>query len=225
MVNTTHLLKPEANMPYHVGVVGGSLAGLAAANILHRLGHSVQVYEKYPASLETRGSSLGYVDNALWEYVRGASMMRMGRRAHRSQGAYYYGDLWRFLYDGLPPDTVRFGVTVSDLGPSPTAQPTINGEGFDAVIIADGGFSSLRHYVNGDAQQPEYAGQVVFRTKVDRRDFPDFADEGGYMCPTGSCRMCDECSVRTGECCNGSSLHTPRARSPRSRCLNAKPTA
>jgi len=152
-------------------------------------------------------------------------MMRMGRRAHRSQGAYYYGDLWRFLYDGLPPDTVRFGVTVSDLGPSPTAQPTINGEGFDAVIIADGGFSSLRHYVNGDAQQPEYAGQVVFRTKVDRRDFPDFADEGGYMCPTGSCRMCDECSVRTGECCNGSSLHTPRARSPRSRCLNAKPTA
>lgn len=165
MVNTMHLLKPEANMPYHVGVVGGSLAGLAAANILHRLGHSVQVYEKYPASLETRGSSLGYVDNALWEYVRGASMMRMGRRAHRSQGAYYYGDLWRFLYDGLPPDTVRFGVTVSDLGPSPTAQPTINGEMFDAVIIADGGFSSLRHYVNDDAQQPEYAGQVVFEPR------------------------------------------------------------
>jgi 2-polyprenyl-6-methoxyphenol hydroxylase-like FAD-dependent oxidoreductase len=168
-------------MPYHIGVVGGSLAGLAAANVFHRLGHSVRVFEKFPASLESRGSSLGYVDNALWQYIRGTPMMRMGRRADRSQGAYYYGDLWRFLYDGLPPDTVRFGSTVSDLGPLPQTQPIVDGEVFDAVIIADGGFSTLRHHVNGSVQQPEYAGQMVFRTKVDRRDFPDFSGEGGYM--------------------------------------------
>jgi 2-polyprenyl-6-methoxyphenol hydroxylase-like FAD-dependent oxidoreductase len=168
-------------LSFRVGVVGGSLAGLAAANVLHRLGHSVQVFEKFPASLETRGSSLGYVDNALWEFVRGVPMMRLGVRASRSQGAYYYGDLWRFLYDGLPPETVRFGATVADLGPTPTTRPTIDREEFDAVIIADGGFSSLRHYVNGAERLPEYAGQVVFRTKVDRREFPDFSGEGGYM--------------------------------------------
>lgn len=98
-------------MSYHFGIVGGSLAGLAAANVLQRLGHSVQVFEKAAANLATSGSSLGYVDNALWEAVRGAPMMRRGRRAHRSQGAYYYGDLWRFLFEGLPPDTVKFGVT------------------------------------------------------------------------------------------------------------------
>ncbi len=168
-------------MPFHVGIVGGSLAGLAAANVLHRLGHSVRVFEKFPAPLDARGSSLGYVDNALWQYIRGEPMMRMGRRADRSQGAYYYGDLWRYLCDGLPPDTVRFGATVSTLGPHPDTRPTIDGEAFDAVIIADGGFSSLRHYVNGTEKHPEYAGQMIFRTKVDRRDFPDFADEGGYM--------------------------------------------
>lgn len=168
-------------MPYHIGIVGGSLAGLAAANVLHRLGHAVRVYEKYDEPLDARGSSLGYVDNALWEYIKGAPMMRLGRRAHRVQGAYYYGDLWRFLYDGLPPDIVRFGTTVSELGPQPLTQPSIDGETFDAVIIADGGFSSLRHYVNSTEQQPEYAGQVVFRTKVDRREFADFAGEGGYM--------------------------------------------
>jgi 2-polyprenyl-6-methoxyphenol hydroxylase-like FAD-dependent oxidoreductase len=167
-------------MPFRVGVVGGSLAGLAAANVLQRLGHSVQVYEKFPSVLDQRGSSLGFVDNALWEYVRGAPMLRLGRRANCAQGAYYYGDLWQYLYDGLEPDSVRFGVTVADLGSAPTTQPSVDGQVFDAVIIADGGFSALRPYVNGHEHQPEYAGQVVFRVKVDRRDFPDFANEGGY---------------------------------------------
>jgi 2-polyprenyl-6-methoxyphenol hydroxylase-like FAD-dependent oxidoreductase len=167
-------------MSYRVGIVGGSLAGLAAANALHRLGHSVHVYERLSSSLENRGSSLGYVDNALWHHVRGAPMMRLGRRAERSQGAYFYGDLWRFLYDGLPSGTVRFGSVVADLGPALHEQPMIDGEVFDAVIIADGGFSSLRHHVNGHEQQPEYAGQMVFRTKVAREHFPDFTGEGGY---------------------------------------------
>jgi 2-polyprenyl-6-methoxyphenol hydroxylase-like FAD-dependent oxidoreductase len=168
-------------MPFRIAIVGGSLAGLAAANALHRLGHAVQVFEKAPATLQSRGSSLGYVDNALWEYVRGAPMMRLGQRANRSQGAYYYGDLWQFLFDGLPADTVRFGVSVMDLGSAPDAHPAIHGEGFDAVIIADGGFSTLRHYVNGSESAPAYAGQVVFRTKVAREHFLDFAGEGGYM--------------------------------------------
>jgi 2-polyprenyl-6-methoxyphenol hydroxylase-like FAD-dependent oxidoreductase len=107
-------------------------------------------------------------------------MMRMGRVADRSQGAYFYGDLWRYLYEGLPQGTVRFDTTITDLGPSPHTQPTIDGDIFDAVIIADGGFSSLRHHVNGATQQPEYAGQMVFRTKLDREHFPDFTGEGGY---------------------------------------------
>ena len=168
-------------MPFHIAIVGGSLAGLAAANGLHRLGHAVTVYEKFVAPLDTRGSSLGYVDNTLWEYVRGAPMLRLGRRASRAQGAYYYGDLWRYLFDGLPKDTVRFGVTVPDLGPNAETRPEIAGTVYDAVIIADGGFSSLRHFVNGDGQQPEYSGQMVFRVEVNRRYFPDFAGEGGYQ--------------------------------------------
>ena len=71
-------------MPFHIAIVGGSLAGLAAANGLHRLGHAVTVYEKCVAPLDTRGSSLGYVDNTLWEVVRGAPMLRLGRRASRA---------------------------------------------------------------------------------------------------------------------------------------------
>ena len=100
----------------NVAIVGGSLTGLAAANVFHRLGISVTVYEKFSQPLHDRGSSLGFVDVQLWEYLRGQRMTRMGAQAHRSQGAYYYGDLWRFLYEGLPEDCVKFNHVIHDLG-------------------------------------------------------------------------------------------------------------
>jgi 2-polyprenyl-6-methoxyphenol hydroxylase-like FAD-dependent oxidoreductase len=59
--------------------------------------------------------------------------------------------------------------------------PTIDGQEYDAVIVADGGWSTLRHYVNGNEKQPEYAGYVVYRTKLDAKHYPDFDGEGIYM--------------------------------------------
>jgi len=38
-----------------VAVVGGSIGGLAAARVFHRLGASVKVFEKSPSSFEGRG--------------------------------------------------------------------------------------------------------------------------------------------------------------------------
>ena len=57
-----------------VAVVGGSLGGLAAANVFSRLGASVTVFERSPASLEKRGACLGFVDVNLWEKIRGKRM-------------------------------------------------------------------------------------------------------------------------------------------------------
>ena len=165
-------------MQQHVAIIGGSLTGLAAANALNRLGLSVSVFEKFPATFEKRGSSLGYVDVPLWESIRGAPMMRFGKRANRSQGAYYYGDLWQYLYDGLPKDIVNFNQTITDLG-NDALRPTINGVTYDAVIIADGGWSSLRHYVNG-SKEPEYAGYFIWRLKVALEHIPGFYGEGAY---------------------------------------------
>ncbi len=132
-----------------VAIVGGSLTGLAAAVGLHRLGITVTVFEKFPASFEKRGSSLGFVDVSLWENLCGSPMMRFGERASRDQGAFFYGDLWQYLYEFLPEGCVKFNSSVTDLG-GDNMHPTIFGEVFDAVIIADGGWSTLRRYVNGD---------------------------------------------------------------------------
>ncbi|KAJ3023776.1 UNVERIFIED_CONTAM: hypothetical protein HDU68_008459 [Siphonaria sp. JEL0065] len=165
-------------MTTEIAIVGGSLAGLAAATVLIRLGIIVTVFEKYNGSFENRGSSLGYVNIPLWEHLSGHQMIRRGTQMHRYQGAFYYGDLWRFWYSGLPEGTVKFGYTVTDLGEDPE-RPTIDGKTYDAVILADGGWSSLRSkYIT--KKQPEYSGHVIYRCKVSKKDFPDFVSEAAY---------------------------------------------
>ena len=147
--------------PLKVAVIGGSIGGLAAANALLRLGASVRVFERATGGFAGRGSSLGYVDNALWARVTGRRMMRRGVVASRQQGAYLYGDLWSFLAEGVPASSFAYGVAVTDLGED-LSRPTVNGEEFDLAIVADGGFSQLRarHFTPA---LPEYAGWQAWR--------------------------------------------------------------
>ena len=53
--------------------------GLAAANVLQRLGHSFTVYEKFTGPFTERGSSLGYVDIPLWWVPSLAALISMGK--------------------------------------------------------------------------------------------------------------------------------------------------
>merc|ERR1712159_138806 len=99
-----------------VGIVGGSLGGLAAAHAFVQLGYDVTVYERSKHGFTDRGSSLGFVDVQLWRHLTGQTMMRRGRPASRNQGAFFYGDLWRFLYESLPEGMVRLGHNIESLG-------------------------------------------------------------------------------------------------------------
>ena len=167
----------------HVAIIGGSLTGLAAGTVLHRLGHSFHIYEKFTEPFSERGSSLGYVNVELWESLTGRQMKRYHAQAHRSQGAYFYGDLWQYLFAGLPKNSVQFGQEVTSLGDDPF-RPVVHGQPYDAVIVADGGWSTLRRHVTGDTKQPEYAGHVIYRAKCALPDFEathgTFVGEGVY---------------------------------------------
>ena len=45
---------PEAIAKLRVAIVGASLGGLSAANVLHRLGAHVQVYESFPSGFHRK---------------------------------------------------------------------------------------------------------------------------------------------------------------------------
>lgn len=143
------------NQSLKVAIVGGSIAGLAAATSFIRLGATVNVFEKATPYFEGKGSSIGFCDIGLWQRLKGSRMIRVGQQAHRSQGAFVYGDLWNFWFSGLPSGTVSFSRPVTDLGD--IESPSINGENFDLVIVADGGWSELRSKYF-ESTQPVFAG-------------------------------------------------------------------
>merc|ERR1712070_322338 len=176
-----HAALPKRHDPtcsnMNVAIVGGSLGGLAAANVFHRLGATVSVFEKSGSTLEHRGGSLGFLDVDLWQRVRGERLVRNGRQASYSDGLFYYGDMWQFLYSGLPEGTVRFGRTVDTLGDN-VERPTIDGEVFDLAIIADGGWSTLRGQYFDSERDPEYAGYQIYWARVDASESPGFRRTG-----------------------------------------------
>lgn len=172
--NMTRPSHPTPTKHPRVAVIGESLGGLAAANVFVQLGWRVDVYERSPSSFEDRGAGLGFVDVPLWEHLRNTRMIRRGRRASRQQGAFYYGDLWAFLYAGLPDGTVRFGCTIQEIGD--TDCPTVQGEPVDLVVVADGGWSKHRRVLS-DAQ-PQYAGYVVYGGMVEAAAVDGFSEFG-----------------------------------------------
>eukprot|EP00937_MAST-01D_sp_MAST-1D-sp2_P003001 g3001.t1 len=168
-------MKPPSHSK--VGVVGASIGGLAAANVFFKLGYTVTVYERSKHTFQDRGSSLGFVDVQLWQRLTGRPMMRRGRPASRRQGAFFYGDLWQFLYEGLPDGAVKLGHAVHSLGQD-VSRPSIEGEEYDLLVVADGGWSGLRQCVTGG--QPEYAGYVIFRGNIPWAEVPWFGAFGNH---------------------------------------------
>jgi 2-polyprenyl-6-methoxyphenol hydroxylase-like FAD-dependent oxidoreductase len=171
----------------HVAIVGASLGGLSAANVLHRLGCKVEVFEAFGTGFHKRGGALGAVDVSLLKEIRGdnSNSYSNGSNQFRSHG-HFYGHLWQYLYEGLPKDSVHFNSHVVGIEDSTTLTPTlktrtttpasksddkdesssssatsITSSRFDLIIGADGGKSVVREFVTD--QVPTYAGYTLFR--------------------------------------------------------------
>jgi 2-polyprenyl-6-methoxyphenol hydroxylase-like FAD-dependent oxidoreductase len=149
-----------------IAVVGASLGGLSVANVLRQLGFDVQVFELFPKGFEARGGALGSVDLNLLRQIRGGDHAGADRSI-KGHG-HFYGDLWDYLYQGLPIDIVHFGVDVQTLDNAASERPSLVIDGkskaFDIVIGADGGKSTIRPFVTD--QQPIYSGYTVWRGLV-----------------------------------------------------------
>ncbi|MEZ0068127.1 2-polyprenyl-6-methoxyphenol hydroxylase-like FAD-dependent oxidoreductase [Streptacidiphilus sp. MAP12-20] len=186
-----------------VAVVGGSIAGCAAARALVRAGAGeVVVFERARGRLQDRGVGLaiqneryaeleaaGYLDAAMpWvQLTRRPWVVRSGdARAGRGIAAlpfpyrsYNWGSLWQELHRRLP-DAVdyRSGAAVTQVLPEPDGARIILPDGreerFDLVVGADGYRSVVRAaMLPAAASAARYGGYVAWRGTLSARQLPE----------------------------------------------------
>jgi 2-polyprenyl-6-methoxyphenol hydroxylase-like FAD-dependent oxidoreductase len=174
-----------------VAVVGGSIAGCAAAIALRRSGCEVTVYERSPANLRDRGygitlpvrqnlTAAGYLDpdtpaltcvERLWlvrdpATPRGGGFGRVVWRHPFRATLNNWGVVWRVLRAQVPDADYRQASTVTGIEPGPAGTVVVTGAGerqpFDIVVGADGYRSMTRRRVDPTAR-PDYAGYSLWR--------------------------------------------------------------
>ena len=165
-------------------VVGGSLGGLMAANVLHRAGHAIKVLERAGGSLDGRGAGIvthsgllaalraagAAVDDTLGVAVthrvaldaRGATVAR----TEYPQVLTSWSRLYALLRAALPAGCLLPGHEVTALAQDACGVELqcANGARFDGdLLIASDGIRSTVRAVLAPEVQPQYAGYVAWR--------------------------------------------------------------
>ncbi|MGW3995021.1 FAD-dependent monooxygenase [Amycolatopsis sp. NPDC004772] len=171
-----------------VAVVGGSVAGCAAAIALARAGCAVTVFERSRGVLADRGFGVGLARTAWQEFADAgyfaAAMPALrcrsrwwivpdpaggdtGRRAWRQPLDLLltnWGIVWRGLHERVPDSVARHTATVTAVRETEDGvEVTADGVPghFDVVVGADGYASLVRRATGGG--HPDYAGYALWR--------------------------------------------------------------
>lgn len=180
-------------------VIGGSIAGLLAANGLRAIGWEATVFERAAGDLHSRGAGLGThrelvavlerlglpVDASVGVEVQTRICLdRAGRVTHRlamPQRMSAWARIYRLLRDALPAARYRPGMDLvrvdQDLqGVTATFRDGTRAHA-DLLVAADGIRSTVRTQLLPEAE-PRYAGYIAWRGLVDESAFPqDVHDE------------------------------------------------
>ncbi|MDQ2779707.1 MAG: FAD binding domain-containing protein [Pseudomonadota bacterium] len=169
-------------------IVGGSLGGLMAANLLHRAGHDVLVLERSARSLEGRGAGIvthasllqalhqagATVDDTLGVKVSTRVVLapdgRTECRWDYPQILTSWGRLYALLREALPDACHRLGAAVAtfDQRGDSVSATLVDGTQVDGelLIACDGIRSTVRTQLAPDVQ-PAYANYVAWRGVCD----------------------------------------------------------
>jgi 2-polyprenyl-6-methoxyphenol hydroxylase-like FAD-dependent oxidoreductase len=173
-----------------VVVIGGSLGGLFAGNLLHELGWEVDIYERVPDDLASRGAGIGTHAELLavlaglgiaLEERLGAEvgdrvcLDREGNTVHRVPWGHVmsgWANVYRPLKDRFPPERYHFGRNFTGFENEKDEINVRFDDGSrasaDLLIGADGLRSAVRAQLF-PGLEPAYAGYVAWRAHVDER--------------------------------------------------------
>lgn len=182
-------------MDNRVIVIGGSLAGLFAGTLLRSIGWEVDIYERSPHTLDSRGGgvvlqpdvveafqragipddALGIVANERYYLKRDGSIQRMPMRQTLTSWNLLYGSMRRHF----PDEHYHQGKVLTNFQPKGDQITAIFADGTcetgDLLIGADGPNSTIRQLLL-PTHVPQYAGYVAYRGLVDEQDLdPEMA--------------------------------------------------
>lgn len=187
METTNYANTPAAEK--RVAVIGGSLGGLFAANLLHRAGWRVTVYEKVSEQLAERGAGIvthpelfdvladiGITDEDIGVCVPSRVTLArdgalVGEHAH-PQVLTAWGRLYALLRAALPQSCYRTGKLFERVEQQPGGATVTavfaDGERAEAelLVAADGIRSTVRQQLAPQVR-PRYAGYVAWRGLVE----------------------------------------------------------
>jgi 2-polyprenyl-6-methoxyphenol hydroxylase-like FAD-dependent oxidoreductase len=174
-------------------VIGGSIAGLFAANALRRIGWDVAVFERVGEPLAGRGAGIGThgeliaalrrLDLSVDETIGVRVLQRIcldrdGRVTHRLSAPQLqssWGRIYSVLKEALPAARLRFGMSLERLEQDATGVTAVFSDGTrergDLLVGADGIRSSVRE-VLWPQVQPRYAGYIAWRGLVQESAIP-----------------------------------------------------
>ena len=190
-----------------VAIVGGSIAGCAAAVALQRAGCDVEIFERSSGELRDRGSGIaipitlrdqlvaaGYLEadypscpaaERWWMLADGSRAGRTLWRQASDAAMNNWGVLWRSLRERIDDSTYHDGVSLESVEQRPEGVEVSLSDGstreFDVLVGADGYRSRVRRLVHPDSR-PEYSGYILWRgnypeDRVQDRSALDRADE------------------------------------------------
>jgi 2-polyprenyl-6-methoxyphenol hydroxylase-like FAD-dependent oxidoreductase len=169
-------------------VIGGSLAGLFAGTLLRSIGWQVDIYERSPHTLDSRGGGIVLQPDVVEAFQRAgvAYQAPLGVVAHERYYLNRDGSIaqpmpmrqtltsWNLLYGSMrrhfPTEHYNQGKNLTEITQDRTQVTAIFADGTretgDLLIGADGPTSTVRHLLLPD-YTPQYAGYVAYRGLVD----------------------------------------------------------
>jgi 2-polyprenyl-6-methoxyphenol hydroxylase-like FAD-dependent oxidoreductase len=172
-------------------VIGGSLAGLFAGTLLRSIGWQVDIYERSPHALDSRGGGIVLQPDVVEAFQRAGitDEVPLGVVAHERYYLNRDGSIaqsmpmrqtltsWNLLYGSMrrhfPAEHYHQGKHLNEISQDGTQVTVMFADGTretgDLLVGADGPTSTIRHLLLPD-YTPQYAGYVAYRGLVDERE-------------------------------------------------------